>query len=114
VCQVARKGKLRIGSLRPPKRGNKQYWAKAKADYKAKKAGERKVKKAVSVAPVGEVKHTVWAEAHKGVEQNVVNTGQEDKECTGYMMKNNPWKYYRKPVYVSVVYREPAKPKRQA
>lgn len=43
--------------------------AKEKADDKAKKAGERKVNKGGSVSPMREVKHTVWAEAHVGVDK---------------------------------------------
>jgi len=39
---------------------------KEKVDYKALKAGERKVKKEGSVARTGEVRHAVWAPAHKG------------------------------------------------
>jgi len=38
------------------KRVKKQYTAMEKADYQTKKAGERRVKKQVSVAPAGEVK----------------------------------------------------------
>jgi len=43
----------------PAKRVKKQYTAKEKADYQQKKAGERQVKKEVSVAPAGEIKHLV-------------------------------------------------------
>jgi len=60
----------------------KQYKAKEKADYKAKKAGERKPKKEGSVAPAGEVTYMVWAEAHKGVDQKVVDKRKSDNECT--------------------------------
>jgi len=40
-------------------RVKKQYTATEKAAYQKKKAGERKVKKEGSVAPTGEVRHTV-------------------------------------------------------
>jgi len=55
------------------KRVKKQYTATEKAAYQKKKAGERKVEKEGSVAPTGEVRHTVWAEAHQGVDQKVVD-----------------------------------------
>jgi len=47
---------------------NRLYTAKEKVDYQKKKAGERKMKKQVSVAPAWEVKHKVWAEAHQAVD----------------------------------------------
>jgi len=50
--------------------------AQEKAAQK-KKPGERKVKKEGSVAPAGEVKHAVWADAHKGVDQKVVDKHQQ-------------------------------------
>jgi len=91
-----------------------QYTAKAKVDPKKKKAGERKVKKEESLAPAGEVKHRVWAEAHKGIDEKVVNKRKSDKKCTRCGMKNPAWKYCRKLVQVSPVYQWPASPKRQA
>jgi len=48
----------------PAKRVKIHYKAKEKADYRKKKDGARKVKKEGSVAPAGEIKHKVWAEAH--------------------------------------------------
>jgi len=60
----------------------RQYTAKEKADDQKKKAGERKVKKEGSVAPTGEVRHTVWSEAHQGVDQKVVDKRKSDNECT--------------------------------
>ena len=75
------------------KRVKRQYTAKEKADYQKKKAGERKVKKEGSVAAAGEVKHKVWAEAHQGVDQKVVDKRKSDNECTGCGMRNHTWKY---------------------
>jgi len=95
----------------PAKRVKKQYTAKEKVDYQKKKAGERKVKKEGSVAPAGEVKHNVWAEAHQGLDQKVVDKRKSDNECTRCGMRNHTWKYYRKPIQVSVIYREQSKPK---
>jgi len=46
----------------------KEYRGKEKAHCQKKKAGERRVKKEGSVAPAEEVKQTVWAEAHTGVD----------------------------------------------
>ena len=88
--------------------------AKEKADYEGKKAGERKVKKEVWVAPTKEVKDTVWAEAQEVVDQKVVDKQKKDNECILCGMNNHTWKFCRKPVQVSAVYGEPAKPKRQA
>jgi len=71
----------------------KQYTATEKTDYQKKKVGEGRVKKEGSVAPAGEVKHTVWAEAHKGVDKKVVDKRKSDNECTRCGMKNHAWKY---------------------
>jgi len=49
--------------------------AKEKAEYQKTKAGERKVTKEGSVAPAGEVRHKVWADAHQGVDQKGVENG---------------------------------------
>jgi len=59
----------------------KQYTAKEKVEYQKKIAWERRVKKEGAVAPAGEVKHTVWAEAHKGVDQKSVDKRESDSEC---------------------------------
>jgi len=92
----------------------RQYTAKEKADYQKKKAGERKVKKEGSLEPPGEVRHKVWAEAHKGFDQKVVDKGKSDNECTLYGIKNQAWKYNRKPIQVSAIYQGQSKPKRQS
>ena len=75
------------------KRVKKQYMAKEVADYKKEKAGERKVKKEGWVAPAGEIKNRVWAEAPEGVDQKVVNSGKSNNQCTQYTMRNHAWKY---------------------
>jgi len=109
--------KRKFEDLKPivdAKRVKKQYTAQEKAGYQKKKAGKRRVKKEGSVAPKGEVKHRVWAEAHKGVDQNVFDTRISEKECMRCGMKNHAWKYCRKPVQVLAVYQGQAKPKRQA
>ena len=87
------------------KRVKKQYMAKEKADDEKKKAGEREVKKEGTVAPAGEVKHAVWAEAHKGVDQKVVDKRKSDNECKRCGMKNHAWKYCRKPVHIGGIWR---------
>jgi len=96
------------------KRVKKQYRATEKAAYQKKKAGERKVKKEGSVAPKGEGRHTVWSEAHLGVDQKVVDKLKSDNECTRCRMKNHTWKYCRKLIQVSAIYRGQSKPKRQS
>jgi len=88
----------------PAKRVKKQSTAKEKADYLRKKAGERKVKKEGSVAPAVEIKNKVWAVAHQGVNQKVVDKCKSDNECTRCGMKNHAWKYCRKLIQVSAVY----------
>jgi len=98
----------------PAKRVKRQYTAKEKADYQKKKAGERRVKKAGSVAPAGEIRNKVWAEAHQGVDQKVLDKPKSDNECMRGRMKNHAWKYCRKPIQVSAVYRGQSKPKRQS
>jgi len=71
----------------------KQYTARDKADCKAKKARERKVKKEGWVALPRQVKHTVWEEAHKGVDQKVFDRRKCDNECTPCGMENQAWKH---------------------
>jgi len=93
------------------KRVKKQYTATEKAAYKKKKAGERKVKKERSVAPTGEVRHTVWSEGHQGVDQKVVDKRKSDNECTRCGMRNHLWKHCQKPIQVSAVSRGQSKPK---
>jgi len=90
----------------------KQYTATEKAAYQKKKAGERKVKKEGSVAPMGEVRHTVWSEAHQGVDHKVVDKRKSDNECTRCGMRNHLCKHCRKPIQVSAAYRGQSKPKR--
>ena len=72
------------------------------------------MKREGSVAPAGEVKHKVWAEVHQGVDQKVVDERKSDNERTRGRMKNHGWKYCRKPIQVSAVYREQLKPTRQS
>jgi len=98
----------------PAKRVKKKYTAQEKAAYQRNKAGERKVKKEGSVAPEGEVKHRVQADARKGVDQQVVDKRKSDNKCTRCGMKTHTWKYCRKPVQVSAVYRGQSKPKRES
>jgi len=93
------------------KRVKKQYRATEKAACQKRKAGERKVKKEDSVAPKGEVKHTVWSEAQQGVDQEVVDKRKSDNECRRCGMKNHTWNYCRKPIQVSAIYRGQSKPK---
>jgi len=95
------------------KRIKKEYTATEQAPYQKKKAGETKVKQEGSVAPKAEVRHTVWSEAHQGVDQKVVDKRKSHKECTQCGMKNHTWKYCRKPIQVSAIYGGQSKPKRQ-
>ena len=73
----------------------KQYTAKDMADYKAMKAGERKVKKEGAVAPMREVNHRVWEEARKSVNQKVVDKEKKDTKCTPYGRNNHTWKFVK-------------------
>ena len=93
---VTRGEKKKFEDSRPPlavKRVKKPYLAEEKANYKARKAEERKVKKEGSVAPAGEVRYILWVEAHQGVDQKVVHKGKKDNKCARYGMKNHAWKY---------------------
>ena len=98
----------------PTWRVKRQYTPKEKADYQKSKAGERKVKKEGLVAPAGEVKLNVSAEAHQGVDQKVVDKPKSDDECTPCGMRNHPGKYCRKPIQVSAIYQGQSKPKGQS
>jgi len=71
------------------KRVKKQYTAKEKADYQNKKAAERRVKKEGSLPPAGEVRNTVWADAHKGVDLKVVDEWKSDNECMRCGLKSH-------------------------
>jgi len=109
--QEGTKGNGRIrNQLLPQSVSKSHYPVKEKADYPKKKAGPRRVKKEGSVIPAGEVKHTVWAEAHKGVNQKVFDELKNENECARCGMKNNAWKYCRKQVQVAAVYRGQLKP----
>jgi len=88
----------------PAKRVKKQYTATEKAAYQKNKAGERKVEKEGSVARRGEVRDTVWSEAHQGVAHKVVNKRKSDKQCSRCGMWNHVWKHCRKPIQLSAVY----------
>ena len=93
---VTRGENRKFKDSRPPvaaKGVQKQYSAKGKADYKARKAGERKVKKEGWVGPTREVKHAVWAEAHESVDQKVLDKRKKDNECTRWGMINHKWKF---------------------
>jgi len=59
----------------------------------------------------GEVKHTVWAEAHQVIYLKVFDKRKSDNESMRCGMKSCAWKYCRKPVQVSAVYRGQSKPK---
>jgi len=96
------------------KRVKRECMAKEKADYQRKKAGERKVKKEGSESPAGEVRLKVWAEVHQGVDQKVVDNRKSHNKCTRSGMKNDAWKYCRKPIQVSAIYGGQSKPKRQS
>jgi len=106
--------KRRFGDSRqtvPTKRVKKQYTAKEKADYQKKEAGERTVQKEGSVAPAEEGKDKVWAEAHQGVDQKVVNKRKSDNECTPCGMRNDSWEYCPKRMQVLAIDRGQSKPK---
>ena len=93
---VTRGENRKFKDSRPPvaaKGVQKQYSAKEKVDYKARKAGERKMKKEGWVGPTREVKHPVWAEAHKSVDQKVLDKRKKDNECTRCGMINHTWKF---------------------
>lgn len=92
----------------------KEDLAKEKADYNARKAVERKMKKEGSAAPKREVKHMVWAGAHQGINPKVVDKQKKHNECTQCRMNKDTWKFCRKPVKVWALYRGRAKTKRQA
>jgi len=72
------------------------------------------VKKEASLAPAGEVRHKVWAEAHQGVDEKVVEKRKTGNQCLRCGMRNQTWKYCRKPIQVSAVYRGQSKPKGQS
>ena len=63
------------------------------------------MKKEGLVAPKGEVKQTVWAEANEGVDPKIVDKRKNDNQFTWCRIKNRIWKFCRKAVQVSAVSR---------
>jgi hypothetical protein len=75
-------------SSTPVKKARKQYTAKEKAEYKAKKAGERKVKQE-KAAPKQKIEHKVWATAHEGIGSETTDQRKKDNQCTCCGMDNH-------------------------
>ena len=95
----------------PTKKAKTQYTAKEKVEHKKKKAAEWKVKKEGSVvSKKGEVKWTVWADAHPGIEPSAIDQLKKDKEYTRRGMDNLTWKYCQNLVKVSAIQRRLQKP----
>ena len=73
-----------------------KYTAKEKREYEAKKK-EEKVDNGKG-ATQQKIMHRVWADAHTGIEQKVVDERKPKGECTRCTLTNHGWKNYQKEI----------------
>ena len=78
-----------------------KYTAKEKSIYKTKKK-EEKVEKG-KAAPRQKIMHRVWADAHTGIKQKVVDEQKTMGECTRCILTNHGWKHCQKEIRVSTI-----------
>jgi len=78
-----------------------KYTAKEKRVYQAKKK-EEKVDKGKAV-PLEQIKHTVGADPHTGIDQKVVNEGKAKRQCTRYTLTNHKLTHCQKEIRVSTI-----------
>jgi len=81
-----------------------KYTTKEKRLYQAKKK-EEKVDKG-KVAPRQQIMHTVWANAHTGIDQKVVDERKGKGQCTRCTLTNHRWKHCQKEIRVSTIQRK--------
>jgi len=81
-----------------------KYTAKEKRVYQAKKKKE-KVEKG-KAAPRQKIMHRVWADAHTGIDQNIVNERKAKGQCTRCTLTNHGWKHCQKEIRVNTIHRK--------
>jgi len=84
-----------------------KYTAKEKRVYQAKKKEER-VEKG-KAAPRQKIMHRVWADAHTGIDQKIVDERKAKGQCTRCTLTNHGWKHCQKEIRVSTMQRKPLK-----
>jgi len=78
--------------------------AKEKRVYQAKKK-EEKVKKE-KAAPRQKMMHRVWAYAHTGIDQKIVDERKAKGQCTKCTLTNHGWKHRQEEIRVSTIQRK--------
>jgi len=81
-----------------------KYTAKEKRVYQAKKK-EEKVEKG-KAAPRQKIMHPVWANAHTGIDQKIVDERKAKGQCTRCTLTNDGWKHCQKEIRVSTIQRK--------
>jgi len=84
-----------------------KYTAKEKRVYQAKKKKE-KVEEG-KAAPRQKIMHRVWADAHTGIYQKIVDERKAKGQCTRCTLTNHGWKHCQKEIRVSTIQRKPFK-----
>jgi len=84
-----------------------KYTAKEKRVYQAKKK-EEKLEKG-KAAPRQKIMHRVWADAHTGIDQTIVDERKAKGQCTRSTLTNHRWKHCQKEIRVSTIQRKPFK-----
>jgi len=81
-----------------------KYTAKEKRVYQAKRK-EEKVDKG-KAAPRQKIMHRVWADAHTGIDQRVVDERKAKGQRTRCTLTNHGWKHCQKEIWVSRIQRK--------
>jgi len=76
-----------------------KYTTKGKRAYQAKKREEKGEKG--KAAPWEKMMHRVWAEAHTGIDQKVVDERKAKGQCTRCTQANQGWKLCQKEILVT-------------
>jgi len=84
-----------------------KYTAKEKRVYQAKKK-EEKVEKG-KAAPLQKIMDRVWADAHTGIDQKIVDERKAKGQCTRCTLTNHGWKHCQKEIRVRTIQRKPFK-----
>ena len=84
-----------------PKRQKKEYTAEEKAAYKLKKENERKGTGQASAK--GKIINTNWSTTHQGIQEAIIQTRKQAKQCTHCGLSNHKWEYCFRQKQVSAV-----------
>jgi len=84
-----------------------KYTAKENRVSQAEKK-EEKLEKG-KAAPRQKIMHRVWANAHTGIDQKIVDERKAKGQCTRCTLTNPGWKHCQKEIQVSTIQRKPLK-----